>query len=168
MVSIVYLVELNRVRKNRIGRHVLCYKFSFSRQTTTSSSAPDKKMVGQGKEKSSRGGSRTDVNRGRSGIRMRERIKCESGRPKWRAEPTWQKGWDGLAEELPSRKKEGAPSDTGEKEHCWRSISTVVQIHRTACCRGCIFVRRTPCTLHRSLHTHKRGCISVIRRLHEL
>jgi hypothetical protein len=26
MVSIVYLVELNRVRKNRIGRHLLCYK----------------------------------------------------------------------------------------------------------------------------------------------
>jgi hypothetical protein len=29
MVSIVYLVELNQVRKNRIGRHLLCYKFSL-------------------------------------------------------------------------------------------------------------------------------------------
>jgi hypothetical protein len=28
-VSIVYLVELNRVRKNRIGSHLLCYKFSL-------------------------------------------------------------------------------------------------------------------------------------------
>jgi hypothetical protein len=30
MVSIVNLVELIRVRKNRIGRHLLCYKFSLS------------------------------------------------------------------------------------------------------------------------------------------
>jgi hypothetical protein len=29
----VYLVELNRVRKNRIGRHLLCYKFSLYRVT---------------------------------------------------------------------------------------------------------------------------------------
>jgi hypothetical protein len=33
MVSIVNLVELIRVRKNRIGRHLICYKFFLGRGT---------------------------------------------------------------------------------------------------------------------------------------